>query len=140
MTVGRTPVETALELAEETGIGGCRVYNVVVDSDGRFPVPTGSELDMGTGTTVTSVVTVVVPLSESMLLDGAKDEEDKEETESEDCDSEELSSNDSQKEDHVSEDCRDSSSGVLLEDEEDGVGAAGAVVFVTIWRLTCLGK
>jgi hypothetical protein len=35
---------------------------------------------------------------------------------------------------------RDSNCSEVLEDEDESVGAAGAVELVTIWRLTCRGK
>lgn len=89
---------------------------------------------------VTAVITVPALLDATALLDTTKDDEAKEDEESEDPNSEEPDNKVSKKDDEVSEVCRDSRSGVLLEDDEDGVASAGAVVFVTICRLTCLGK
>lgn len=38
------------------------------------------------------------------------------------------------------EDCRVFNSGLLSSGDDDGVGAAGSVAFVTIWRLIWRGK
>lgn len=138
---------------------------VLDDSETKFPVDTRDELALetgsGTGTGVTITVLMlttvpIVPTSKAELLailgveDGIVDsvdeegdnedseDEDEDEESGEDCE-ENRCENDWRKVEK-SEVCRDSRSGVLLEDEVEDVGAAGAVELVTICRLTCRGK
>lgn len=117
-------ITTSSDEDDETGSGGSR----------RFPVPAGRWPLSGTGVTTTSTVEVRVLVgSDSVFLTSESDEEDEESGWPRKSDS----TND------VKSSCLDSiCSDELLEDkvEEEEVGAAGAVVFVTICRLTCRGK
>lgn len=122
------------------GIGGCGVYMDVEDSDFKLPVP-WFPVPMNGSFTGAPVVTGSVVVLRTVTVD---------EVESNGGRCNELN-NDSQKEVVSLDDCRSSRFDVLLEDEEDDddedddeddedVEVAGAVEFVTIWRLTCRGK
>jgi hypothetical protein len=105
--------------AEETGAGDAA----------RLPVPDNGSLRSGTAVTTTSwmEVTVLVRAFASLLLTMMLDE---------------VSGRGLKtglRSDGRSN-LRDSSCSDVLEDEDECVGAAGAVELVTIWRLTCRGK
>lgn len=133
------------------GIGGGGVYTDVDGSDLKLPVPkfpvpmTGSFFEgvpVEPGVVTASVVVLLTVIEDEVESNGGR------------CN--ELNS-DSQKEVVSLDDCRNSRFDELLEDEDeddededededddddddDDVEVAGAVVFVTIWRLICRGK
>jgi hypothetical protein len=154
MTDGKPPVEATLELEEEgrgrrfssgfdgvgIGMGGCGVYrdvdvdvDVVDGSDFKLPVPKFPVPINGLLSGTSVVVLLIVTVDE--------DEDEDEVDSNEDRCNEAMS--DSQKEVVSPDDCRSSRFDELLEDEDEDdedVEVAGAVVFVTICRLTCRGK
>jgi hypothetical protein len=110
------------EELDATGAGGCCI----------FPVPERRSLRSGVAVTMISCVEVKVLVGSNSLTFTAWSEEDEESWGPVNMDS---------TNDLKSGNWRDSSfSEELLDDKDEDVGAAGAVMLVTIWRLTCRGK
>lgn len=128
ITLGIGAVEPTSELAGG-GAGGNTLTSFDGEDDTRW-FPGGGPLAAGTGVTMISCTEVTVLVtSASLLLTITSDDE----------------SGRGLKNEFVrvvmSGNCLDSSCSELLEvDDEDDVATAGAVVLVTIWRLTCRGK